>query len=126
MDGIPSFFQVKKTEEYLRIKGKIMLDREQNLVDLDGAQLKNKFDVFNVFSSALHFPRFFGEDWSAFTDCLRDLSWLANKNTAVLLRNAGQLDSALLESLTDALEEARSMWAEEDVNFDVYLFEGEI
>jgi RNAse (barnase) inhibitor barstar len=122
MKPLQSFFQVKNTEEYPLIKGKIILDREQNLVELDGMTLKNKFDVFNAFSSSLHFPRYFGEDWTAFSDCLRDLSWLDNKNCAILLRNASQIEPSLLEAIADAVEEARAHWAEEDVVFEAYVF----
>jgi len=45
------------------------------VVRLDGAKMLEVHDVFEQFSGALRFPAYFGWNWDALSDCLRDLSW---------------------------------------------------
>ena len=40
------------------------------------AQILNKYDLFTVFEDGLKFPDYFGRNWDAFEECIRDLSWL--------------------------------------------------
>jgi hypothetical protein len=43
---------------------------------LRGKRMRTTEDMFNEFAAALQFPYYFGENWGAFDECLRDLSWL--------------------------------------------------
>jgi hypothetical protein len=38
--------------------------------------LRSKEKLLGIFSERLRFPRYFGWNWDAFEECLRDLSWL--------------------------------------------------
>ena len=38
--------------------------------------VRSKRKLFAIFAATLHFPKYFGWNWDAFEECLRDLSWL--------------------------------------------------
>ncbi|MFV2009403.1 MULTISPECIES: barstar family protein [unclassified Micromonospora] len=63
---------------------------------LDGMRFTDANQVFYDFSDALFFPRYFGWNWDALSDCLRDLHWLPADGYLVIVDNAHQLlpDSA--------------------------------
>jgi RNAse (barnase) inhibitor barstar len=42
---------------------------------LDGRQVATKDDFLAACAKAMSFPRYFGHNWDALEDCLRDLSW---------------------------------------------------
>jgi hypothetical protein len=45
-------------------------------VHIDGRAIQDKAALLHAFARALHFPAYFGQNWDAFEECLRDLSWL--------------------------------------------------
>ncbi|WP_308291036.1 barstar family protein [Micromonospora sp. RL09-050-HVF-A] len=58
---------------------------------LDGARMTNADQVFYDFSDALLFPSYFGWNWNALSDCLRDLHWLPADGYLVIVENAHRL-----------------------------------
>lgn len=41
--------------------------------EIRGTEIRDKESLFNEFSQALGFPSYFGRNWDAFNDCVRDL-----------------------------------------------------
>jgi RNAse (barnase) inhibitor barstar len=48
-------------------------------------RLKHKSDLLNALAASLKFPDYFGHNWDALDECLRDLSWLDDQKSIVLL-----------------------------------------
>ena len=48
------------------------------------AGIRSKADLLAVLASAGHFPDYFGGNWDALQDCLRDLSWIGNRKVVVV------------------------------------------
>lgn len=45
--------------------------------------LSNKAALFNLLAERFAFPDYFGENWDAFEECIRDLSWLPDGDVAL-------------------------------------------
>jgi RNAse (barnase) inhibitor barstar len=41
------------------------------------ASIASEKELFDTLASLLDFPDYFGENWDAFAECVRDLSWLS-------------------------------------------------
>jgi RNAse (barnase) inhibitor barstar len=69
---------------------------------VDGASMGDRDGLFDEFAAALEFPSWFGRNWDAFLDCLRDLSWLRGRGVIVLWRRAGTFASVAPQAWRDA------------------------
>jgi len=49
--------------------------------------IPSKAELLNHYAVGLNLPEWFGKNWDALHDCLRDLSWL-NERTVVLIHEA--------------------------------------
>ncbi|MEV4546209.1 barstar family protein [Micromonospora echinaurantiaca] len=63
---------------------------------LDGTKMTDADHAFYEFSDALLFPGYFGWNWGASSDCLRDLSWLPADGYLIVM-NAPRLLSSSAE-----------------------------
>ena len=70
------FLFYSKTEE--------INQKDYDLVLRISKYVRNKEELFNIFSSELHFPSYFGETWDSFYDCLCNLDYL-NKSKILFL-----------------------------------------
>lgn len=75
----------------------------------------DKDELLTRLAAALHFPAWFGQNWDALDDCLRDLSWLPAAGYVLLFGHAADLRAAaegdfetLLDILADITAEAAS------------------
>ncbi len=46
--------------------------------------IQNKTGLFSHFAKGGHFPAYFGNNWDALNDCLRDFSWLSQKRILIV------------------------------------------
>ncbi len=49
------------------------------------AGIVRKRDLLTVLAHGLEFPKYFGWNWDAFEECLRDLSWIEESQRIILL-----------------------------------------
>ena len=103
--------EFQNMEAYEAVK-KSYLDKGYNIVELDGNTILSKFDIFRIFYEKLKFPNYFGNNWDALFDCLKDLGWLENKNTVVLIKNLD--DREIFKILLHQLAGAKEIWKEYD------------
>lgn len=96
-----------------------------HLATIDGASISTKRGLFEALQAALQFPDYFGFNWDAVNECLRDLnSWIPAP--AYLLRidggihlwkTAPELAGALVESWLSCAES----WADQAVPFRLWF-----
>ncbi|MFF3240894.1 barstar family protein [Micromonospora sp. NPDC002931] len=71
--------------------------------------------VFYEFSDALLFPGYFGWNWDALSDCLRDLNWLPAEGYLIVVERAPLLTSDSpdeRQTLFRVLSRAVRTWAD--------------
>ncbi|MBI4499174.1 MAG: barstar family protein [Chloroflexi bacterium] len=56
----------------------------------DGSDLETKEHLFTAIAKAMIFPEYFGGNWDALHECLRDMEWLPAKGYVLFFRNAEQ------------------------------------
>lgn len=84
-------------------------------LDLDG--VRSKAELMRRFGAALEVPEYFGGNWDALADALRDLSWLPAAPGRLLVvsswRGYAEARAADWETLREVLEEAVDFWRAE-------------
>ncbi|MGB7364436.1 MAG: barstar family protein [Rhodococcus sp. (in: high G+C Gram-positive bacteria)] len=101
-----------------------------------GRKMRTTSDLFNEFSAALQFPRYFGENWAAFDECLSEPESLppgkgyiivVTEPNEVLAEEETRLFDIFAESLTSAAQvfgesiELGESWDRAAVAFHVVL-----
>ena len=56
-----------------------------------GNKMTRLDDLFDEFAAAFQFPYYFGENYPAFDECLRDLGWLPAKGYVLLIPDSASL-----------------------------------
>lgn len=90
------------------------------LREIDGDALATEREMFSALAKSLSFPTYFGHNWDAIDECLRDLTWLPARGYVLevrqsrhLWRRAPALAGSLIESWLFCAEE----WATDSVPF---------
>ena len=52
------------------------------------AKARGKEKLLSVLAAKLRFPSYFGHNWDALEECLRDLSWLSEQPRVVIVHEA--------------------------------------
>jgi hypothetical protein len=81
---------------------------------LDGDQIGSKTEFLQACASAMSFPAYFGNNWDALEDSLRDMAWApAERGYLVLYEHAGHFASAQpaeFATALDILRDAVGFW----------------
>lgn len=89
------------------------------------AHATTKQQVLTCIAQAFHFPRHFGKNFDALSDCLTDLPYKAGQQPGFLivieqLPNTPKFDREAREILLDVFRDAADFWAERKVAFRVF------
>lgn len=84
-------------------------------IDLTGVSEKSV--LLDRISAALRFPDWFGRNWDALADCLRDLSWSKARGHVLLFENTKTLNASDKAALIDVLEATALGWRGTDHSF---------
>lgn len=58
------------------------------------AKARGKEKLLSVLAAKLRFPSYFGHNWDALEECLRDLSWLSEQPRVVIVHKAFPFSAA--------------------------------
>lgn len=89
-------------------------DQHLLLIEVKGAECRTKSALLDNFAERLKFPEYFGHNWDALTDCLRDLAWLPADGYLIVIHEADKFLSASpndYETFLDIVTEVGTFWA---------------
>ena len=95
--------------------------------EMEAAHCRSKKELLGALAGALRFPSYFGCNWDAADECLRDLEWLPARGYCLVVRGGAALWSTLPReagNLVKAWLSAAEVWATEGVPFHL-IFEME-
>ena len=78
--------------------------------------------LFRKLGDILTFPNYFGENWNALFDCLRDFSWISKKGITLVHEEIPVLSEEQLRMYFDVLFSAVNDWKETDEHYFNIIF----
>ena len=66
--------------------------------------------LFEALHRELNLPSYFGGNWDALSDCLRDLSWIASRRVIIVHEAVPAMDTRTLKAYLDVLAECVNDW----------------
>ena len=94
---------------------------ERYVAVLRGERMRDFISFFQEIAAALQFPYYFGNNWNALDECIKDLGWLSAKtfiigitNSALILSQEGNDDRHAFGVLLKDTCKAWSMPCDED------------
>lgn len=92
------------------------VDEWKNLIEPDdfvailpkGLDTKDK--LLNALAETLQFPDYFGFNWDALNDCLKDLHWLGQRRILLIHEDPTLLTREDLAVYLDILEDTAKLW----------------
>jgi hypothetical protein len=78
------------------------------------AGIRGTGQLFEALGRVLVFPSYFGENWNALSDLLRDLHWMPMREVVLVHRDLPRLDPLDLRNYLEVLEEAVQSWKPEE------------
>ncbi len=98
------------------------------LLDLDAGGLDGERELLRELARVFRFPEYFGENWDALDECLRDLEWLPARGYVLRVREAEALWRRLPVAAGKLVEVwlfSAEKWAERGVPFHLaFLWSG--
>jgi RNAse (barnase) inhibitor barstar len=76
--------------------------------------LSDRESLFRALSRELQCPSYFGHNWDALSDCLRDLSWIKRRRVAILHSDLPSLAAREVLIYLDVLAQAVRDWKPEE------------
>jgi len=78
------------------------------------SEITNRRDLFNVLQDKLKLPDYFGHNWNALAERLRDLSWITQQRVAIIHRDIPVLPAKEIAEYQDILAASTKYWAGKD------------
>lgn len=67
---------------------KHLIDQAYFIGEIDGYKCQSLQSFLTEISIAFRFPSYYGNNINAFWDCIGDLSWIKEKNYALIIKNS--------------------------------------
>ena len=91
-----------------------------HIAEISAKRIKTKADLLDAIAEAMNFPAYFGKNWDALEDCLRDLEWISAKGYALLIHHSQPLwknGTRLAGQLVESWLSCNDFWLTQKVPF---------
>jgi RNAse (barnase) inhibitor barstar len=72
--------------------------------------LHDRRQIFAILQEELPLPSYFGQNWDALAECLKDLSWVREKRVALVHKELPHLSGQALALYLDVLADSAADW----------------
>lgn len=86
------------------------------------SDINSKDQLFKELSYKLQFPAYFGNNWDALSDCLRDFNWIDQEGIVLVHDEVPKLDETTLNIYIQTLAEAVQDWKEGEDHYLEIVF----
>jgi hypothetical protein len=90
--------------------GTLGLDPAEDLIAKVPAGLNSREALFEALRRELLLPDYFGGNWDALSECVRDFHWVARRRIVVLHEDLPLLDAPAVATYVDILSGAVEFW----------------
>lgn len=101
----------------------IAAENDIRLVELDGTRIEGKDDLLDALAAGFSFPDYFGGNWDALEECLRDLGDFAPAKGYAVVMEKGEAfwraDADVAGRLVKAWTDSADLWLEKGVPFNL-------
>lgn len=87
------------------------------------AGVRDTKDLLRAVANALCFPAYFGENWNALFDCLRDFHWTDKRSIVLVHEDVPQIPANDLKVYLEILRDAVSDWKADEPHELVVVFD---
>lgn len=94
--------------------GNLNPDPRQDFIARIPAGLASREALFEALSPALALPDYFGRNWDALSDCLRDLSWIKHRRVLILHEDVPMQRQDERSTYLDVLADAVRDWKRDE------------
>ncbi|NII75021.1 RNAse (barnase) inhibitor barstar [Dyella sp. SG562] len=99
---------------------------EDALVGFVPKNLSSADDLLQGVADVLSFPAYFGRNWNALYDCLRDFHWTEKRNVFLVHSDLPQLDKDDLKAYLEVLRDAVADWQPGESHAFIVIFDRSI
>jgi RNAse (barnase) inhibitor barstar len=86
------------------------------------SRVKGKSELLSELNKVLNFPDYFGYNWEALSDCLRDFSWIKEKGIALIHSEIPNLTNGELKVYIEIIYDAVQDWKVEEAHYLKIIF----
>jgi len=95
---------------------------EGNLIVVIPNQIHSKKELLHFLAHELRFPKYYGMNWDALSDCLRNLDWLPERRIIIKHEGLPLLPREILVTYLEILSDASHDWILDDSHQLVVAF----
>lgn len=111
--NIKEFEYLEKTQQY---------NNSNNEFIINLTEINSKKDLFTELQTLLHFPDYFGHNWDALNDCLKDFHWIEEKGIVIIHNKLPILNFDELCIYIELLYDAINDWKNDEQHYFKVIF----
>jgi RNAse (barnase) inhibitor barstar len=86
------------------------------------SHINSKDQLFTELNDKLMLPEYFGFNWDALSDCLRDFHWIEQKGIVLIHDDVPKIDESTLYTYLKILDKAAQDWKEGEEHYFEIVF----
>lgn len=110
----PPWIAVLPSKDWVTTGHSASYQSDLSFIEIKGRRCQTKSSLLKHFAQQLRFPDYFGHNWDAFEECIRDLEWLPARGYVIVIVEADKLLSRSkpdLRTFVDIMNAAGEDWA---------------